>query len=109
MVENESIWMNQLELLLISTPIRHLQIQANVLLHSGSRLLRQQAKNIHIHFNSANQSMQVLSFIPCYDCPAVKMTYSAEIMVPKWATARRCLMSLMSELMDGLLDKRFAF
>jgi|AntRauTorckE5430_2_1112549.scaffolds.fasta_scaffold01011_6 leukotriene-A4 hydrolase len=44
------------------------------------------------------QSIHARSLIPCYDCPAVKMTYNAEMTVPKWATA---IMSALSTKVDA--------
>jgi len=54
----------------------------------------------HPYLFTQCQAIHARSIIPCYDCPAVKMTYNAEITVPKWATA---VMSALSTK-DGASD-----
>lgn len=40
------------------------------------------------------QAIHARSLLPCMDCPAVKMTYEARVVVPTWAT---CVMSALSK------------
>lgn len=55
------------------------------------------------------QAIHARSMIPCYDCPAVKMTYTAEITVPKWATAVMSALSIKERAMDDLREDVHTF
>lgn len=46
------------------------------------------------------QAIHARSIIPCYDCPAVKMTYTSEITVPKWATAVMSALCVKERIID---------
>jgi len=55
------------------------------------------------------QAIHARSIIPCHDCPAVKMTYSATVTVPLWATAIMSAISTTSETPDVSCNDRRSF
>lgn len=55
----------------------------------------------HPYLFTQCQAIHARSILPCYDCPAVKMTYTAEISVPKWATAVMSALPFTEKTIDG--------
>ena len=45
---------------------------------------------VHPYLFTQCQAIHARSLVPCQDCPGVKMTYTAKVTVPAWAT---CVMS----------------
>ena len=53
----------------------------------------QTAGKVYPYLFTQCQAIHARSLLPCQDCPGVKMTYTAKITVPSWAT---CIMSALS-------------
>ena len=53
----------------------------------------QTAGKVHPYLFTQCQAIHARSLVPCQDCPGVKMTYTASVTVPSWAT---CLMSALA-------------
>lgn len=49
------------------------------------------------------QAIHARALVPCQDCPGVKMTYTASVTVPKWAT---CVMSALYDATQEVDDTK---
>ncbi len=63
----------------------------------------QTAGRVYPYFFTQCQAIHARSLVPCQDCPGVKITYTASVTVPSWAT---CLMSALSTGSESSLDER---
>ena len=57
----------------------------------------QTAGKVYPYLFTQCQAIHARSLLPCQDCPGVKMTYTAQITTPSWAT---CVMSALSQTPD---------